>query len=243
MQTDGRPVASDGYDRWKWIALGAMVIDHLAAAGLITDAVLYTAARLVGRIAMPAFTWILIARLRSETGSALGKTGRAGAKLAGWGVAAIPFVWVLDRPWWWANALLELLAMVLAIRGMCWIEQRRSMAGIGWIAVGGALALCGDYGVMWWTIALLVWWGHRWGVGAVPLGAGTGVLMALAQIGWDTASTDTVAALHAGAVALVPLLIVCSEGPPGRRSGTARVWWYGLYPGHLAMLAAIVTVH
>ena len=90
----------DSYDIVKWLGLAAMIADHTAVALLDPDTLAYDTCRTAGRLAIPFFTWVLVIRIARSTNPS--RTGqRAIVRLVAFGLAAAPFVAVVDRPMIW----------------------------------------------------------------------------------------------------------------------------------------------
>lgn len=177
-------LSSGALEAAKWVALVAMVVDHVDA--VFFGRSLGVVAEFVGRLAMPLFSLVLAYNL-ARPGIDL---DRLAWKLAGFGLLATPWfaglfggaVWwmplnilftfaaaalvlrALDRGQWWWAVLVFLLSGVLveyAWPGIFFVvaARQRFLAPKGETLVFFVLALAG-----------LCWWnGNLWALAAVPL--------------------------------------------------------------------------
>ena len=233
---------NDGLDVAKYLALAAMIIDHLAVAGWF-DGAGYEPARTIGRVAMPVLTWILVMRIRLHDMEA---TRRYALQLAIWGALAWPVQDVVGYGPLTGNVLFMLLAVVLSARGVGYLGVH-TWLGLAWIGTGAVLAISCDYGVLWWLVAMFALWLRCAGVPGVALAVVAGAAMAafFAHLSLAPGEVASWGAVPASTIALRVVLVGVS---PVLAHWSAVTWLgrlrlrvrrevsYALYPVHLAVL-------
>jgi hypothetical protein len=191
----------------KLLAAATMVVDHVGVVFYPDDDWF----RIVGRISFPLFVWLLV---QGETYTR--NVWQYGLRLATLGIVSQPLYQVVlaaDRP----NILFQLLLGLICLR----LTRRFSTFALPIWILGASVALLtetsyGAYGIALTAMTryfqpTLIWWAVWAGVHLI----------------W---------ALDAGPFQLpvigVPLLFCLANGKQGAK---AR-WFYGFYPGHLALL-------
>ncbi len=203
------PLRFDGFTNYhlKLLAAATMVIDHIGVV-FYPDQVWF---RVVGRLSFPLFVWLLV---QGEAHSQ--NTWRYGLRLAALGVISQPFYQLAldaDRP----NILFQLLLSLWCLR--LTRNYPKFTAGIWFLGAGIAWLTDISYGI--YGIALVImtrefrptlrWW--------------------LTWVGFHLLWTWS-----AGPYQL-PVIVapICFYLANGQRGPKAR-WFYGFYPGHLALL-------
>ena len=197
--------------QFKGLAAVLMVIDHIGAI-FFPDIALF---RIVGRLSFPLFAWLLV---QGEAHTR--HFWRYALRLLVLAFFSQTFYWGAFEiwGWWWElNILFTLLVGLLGLRA----ARRWPKFALGFWVVAALLAEAlrmdyGAYGIG--AIAILQayrftlpWW-SAWGA----------LHLAYALLG----------GIHQLPALTLPLLLSLSNGSQGRR---AR-WFYGFYPGHLALL-------
>lgn len=207
-------VPSGALEAAKWVALVAMVVDHVNAVFYGRE--LGHLADLVGRIAFPLFAVV--------AGVNLARPGRdladAVQKFAGWGLVALPFHAVLFSQvdgWWPLNILFTFAVAAWVLR----------LIDVGWWQLAGVVFLLGGAVVEY-------WWP---GVGLV-------VAVALASRSSEperyglplVIAAGTLCMVNGNAYALLaaPVLVWLVRWAPTIPRSPRAFWWF--YPGHLAAI-------
>lgn len=209
--------SSGSIEAIKWLALAAMVVDHVAAVFYDRDVPLW--AEVVGRLAFPMFA-IVIGYNLSRLGADL---GRALNRLALFGLLALPFhaylFSILDG-WWPLNVMFTFAVAVAVVQAL---QLNRPAVALAVFVVGGALV---EY---WWPgVALVV---VTW------MAAGSKRPSRYAVPAVITLAALCVVNGNLWALGALPLVVVLVQvAPYVRRSRWA---FYVVYPVHLALFAGM----
>lgn len=212
----GRWHVSGTLEALKWVALVAMVADHVntvllgRSVGWLYD---------VGRIAMPLFCLVLGENI-ARAGADLDALRR---RLLAVGVVCIPLTaWTING----GNVLPLNVMLTFALAVAVWRDQ--VAGGLVWTALAVPLALFVDY--QWSGVALVVaaaWWARAGGTAAaLAVGAALLAICLYNGNGWALVGAGLFFASY------------------GQRWQVPRVrwlfWWF--YPVHLAVLAGLEEV-
>ena len=210
----------------KWLAIGAMVIDHY---GKIVDQDLFEPTHAIGRVAFPLFAAIIGMRLALRPDLAVTYVKR----LLPWAIVSQPVFVFVGRDWYDGNVLLTLLAGVLAFmlihqRG----ESQEPLALFG-LALLLPFAWFCEFSAIGVAIipitALLAAWQRKAAIlAAGPLGA-----TANCSFAWPPLSLLDVYAV------LATLIIVFSFRSTVALPRLPAFFFYGFYPAHLLALHVI----
>jgi hypothetical protein len=211
----------------KWLALASMFTDHIGRhlLGWPQDSWVFA----VGRLAFPCFAFVLGVNL-ARTGDREHRAGRTALRLLGWGAVSIaPSVWARGDP-----QVLNVLVTLGLGAALCWAVEGtahwlwRMLATLA-IAAAAWFAEFGVGGVFL-VPAVYLACAHRhagFAVVALLLAVATAALNA--QFGGPPAFAATLACLPL--VALVRALPVAMP--------RWQLFFYLLYPAHLALIGAL----
>lgn len=198
----------------KLFALAAMVLDHVDWLLLDGSIGFHDT---WGRLVFPVFAYVLALNL-TRAGEPV-RLFRVAGRMAGWGGAA-SFLYAPLAGWYPLNVLFTLaagVAVVACLRCGWWVA-----AGAGFVAAG----LLVDY--QWFGLACIVgaWWALQQRVAPSVIVAGMAVLlMPINGSLWGLLALPVVLAMY----------VVDGDGPRWK-------WlFYGVYVGHLGVLAIIAS--
>lgn len=212
-------LSSGSIEALKWLALAAMVVDHVAAVFYGRDVPMLV--ELVGRIAFPLFAVVLGYNM-ARPGIDLGRLLK---RLLLFGAVATPahaYLFAQAGGWWPLNVLLTFAAAVGVVVA---IERDRPELAAAVFVIGGALV---EY---WWPgvgLVVVSWMGfsakRRPRVFLVPFAICMAALCVVNGNAW--------------AVLAVPLVLVAQRWP--LRLPRLRWAFWVAYPAHLAAFAAAI---
>lgn len=209
-------LSSGGVEALKWVALLAMVADHVNAVFYARE--LGTWATATGRVAMPLFAIVLgynLARLGADRAACL-------RRLLLFGALALPahaYLFAQAGGWWPLNIM---ATFAVAVGVLVLQERGQGMAALALFLLGGAFA---EY---WWPGVVLV-------LAVCVYARRPGTREAVAVV----ASLLALCAVNGNAWALLALPLVVAASAAELRVPRLRwvFWWF--YPVHLATLAAV----
>lgn len=210
-------LSSGAVEALKWVALLAMVVDHVNAAFYGRD--LGAWATIIGRVAMPVFSLVLAYNL-ARPGADLVRCLR---RLFLFGVLSLPahaYVFAVAGGWWPLNILFTFAVAVGCVELM---KRKRAGLAVALFLVGGAAV---EY---WWPgVALVV---AAWAYFMRPQ-SGTAWTLAAAMLGLCVVNFNGWALLALPLVALAALVDV--------RVPRLRwvFWWF--YPLHFVVIAFVL---
>ena len=213
-------LSSGAVESLKWLALLAMLVDHVNAVFFARE--LGTWATAIGRIAMPLFALVL--------GYNIGRPGadlaRCLRRLLLFGLLALPFhafLFAQVGGWWPLNIM---FTFAVAVGSILLAERGQGIAAAAVFVLGSMLV---EY---WWPGVALVLIGWAYRVRPSWLGVSS-VLGALVLV---------CAFVNGNAWALLSLPLIAAVAwwsPQVPRAGRF-FWWF--YPAHLAAIAAVSVV-
>lgn len=221
-------VSSGALEALKWLAVGAMVIDHVNKY-LLHGSV--PAMFSIGRLALPIFAFVLghhLARADADAGAMrLRLMGRLAAAAA---VATLPYVALggLGWGWWPANILTTFLLATAVMHGWSIAHPLARVGTVVLFAAGGALV------EFWWpgVACVLASAGFVRRPGPASLALLAAVLACLPMPAWFLAGGGV--SLDMSALAGLPLVALVRMANP--RVPRLRWVFYAIYPAHLAIL-------
>ena len=210
----------------KWLAIGAMVIDHY---GKIVEQDLFEPTHAIGRVAFPLFAAIIGMRLALRPDLAVTYVKR----LLPWAIVSQPVFVFVGRNWYDGNILVTLLAGVLAFMLIRQLGERQWVLALFGLALLLPIAGFCEFSVIGVAIipitALLAAWQRK----AAILAAGPLGVIANCSFDWPPFSLlDFSAALATFIIALSIRSTVALPRLPA-------FFFYGFYPAHLLVLHVI----
>ena len=226
-----RPVTSPNadFELAKWLAIGAMVVDHF---GKVVEQDLFEPTHAIGRVAFPLFAAIIGMRLALRPDLAVTYVKR----LSPWAIVSQPVFVFVGRNWYDGNILFTLLAGVLAFMLIRQLGERRWAPALFGLALLLPFAWFCEFSAIGVAIipvtALLAAWRRKAAIlAAGPLGVVANCSFALPPL-----SLIDVCAV------LATLIIALSLRNTVELPRLPAFFFYGFYPAHLLALHIIDVV-
>ena len=204
----------------KWLAIGAMIIDHF---GKIVEPDLLEPTHAIGRVAFPVFATIIGIRLAVRPDLAVTYLKR----LLPWAIVSQPVFVFVGRDWYDGNILLTLIAGVLVFMLVRQFgECRRALAPYG-LALLLPFAWFCEFSVIGVAIIPITALFASWQRNAAVLAAGPLGVVANCSLAWPPLSLIDVSAVLATVIMAVSFR--CAVELPR----LPAYFFYGFYPAHL----------
>lgn len=223
----------------KYIAIAAMLIDHIAWAFVPTVSVLGQTMHFVGRFTGPSMCYFLYEGFVHTSDKTKYGTRLALFALASW----IPFCSFEYGAWCIAPLMGMIYTLFLGFLGMCWCERaekknngRLKLADCAVIVGLCILSLIGDWPVLGvlWPVMLYIYrndeqskWSSFWIINVV------GMVLFLNPYSWKASICEL------GCIIPGLVLQYGYDGTPGKKTAFSKWFFYIFYPLHLAVLTYI----